>query len=218
VVLGHSGTTGYDSDPKAPGTDVQANSWAIGTNPAVNSVYQRVLARNPAVQGNVAGFGVDGSDVDSLGSQELQAASFKPSPELVLIQSIDNDIKCDGTDPQNYGPFRQKLTGVLDALARDLPDADVFFVDQWTTVKGYDRIAVQVSPQSLTGTGPCDVADPGTGRLDPEREAFLQSLVDHYFAIIVDVCRRYPSCRTDGPCKLSSSSVLTSPPTSTICP
>ena len=39
-----------------------------------------------------------------------------PTPELVIIQSIDNDIQCDGSDPQNYGPYRQKLTGVMDTL------------------------------------------------------------------------------------------------------
>ncbi|GAB3589427.1 hypothetical protein GCM10027446_01770 [Angustibacter peucedani] len=198
MVLGHSGTTGYDSDPDAPGTDVLANSWAVGTNPAVQSLYLRVLALNPAVEGHAVGFGIDGSDVDSLIDQELQAAAVRPRPDLVLIQSIDNDIKCDGTDDQNYERFRQQLTTVMDALARDLPDARVFFVDQWSSVKTYDRVALQVNPDKLKGSGPCDVADTRTGKVLPAKEAYLQGLVDRYFAIIGDVCGLYPRCRTDG--------------------
>jgi hypothetical protein len=50
VVLGHSGTTGYDSDPKAPETDAVQNSWATGDNPAVDSIYLRLLALNPAAR------------------------------------------------------------------------------------------------------------------------------------------------------------------------
>jgi hypothetical protein len=38
VVLGHSGATGYDSDPKAPETDATQNSWATGDNPEIRSI------------------------------------------------------------------------------------------------------------------------------------------------------------------------------------
>jgi hypothetical protein len=31
VAIGHSGLTGYDSDPDRPGLDVGENSWATGT-------------------------------------------------------------------------------------------------------------------------------------------------------------------------------------------
>ena len=37
VVLGHSGATGYDSDPKAPETDATQNSWATGDNPEITA-------------------------------------------------------------------------------------------------------------------------------------------------------------------------------------
>jgi hypothetical protein len=104
VVLGHSGTTGAGSDPRSPNSDALANSWATGTNYEVDIVSQRILARNPAVEGHVENFGADGSDVDSLVDRTLQAGEVEPAPELVLIQSIDNDIQCDNTDAQNYGP------------------------------------------------------------------------------------------------------------------
>ena len=67
VALGHSGLTGYQSDGGL--FDVPANSWATGTNPAVDSVYLRILAANPAIDGNAANFAVDGADVDELAFQ-----------------------------------------------------------------------------------------------------------------------------------------------------
>jgi hypothetical protein len=197
VAIGHSGLTGYDSDPDAPGTDATANSWATGTNPDVDSVYDRILAKNPAVKDHAANFAIDGSDVVSLLDQEKQAAAVTPTPELVIIQSIDNDIKCDGSDPQNYGPYRRKLTAVMDSLTQDLPNADVFFVSQWGSVKEYDRVARSIDPSHITGTGPCDPIDLTTRRFDPTHEAYLQHLVDHYWGIVTGVCAKYPACRTD---------------------
>ena len=54
AVLGHSGATGYDS--QAAGVDARENSRATGDNPAVDSIYLRLLALNPAVRGhNITG-------------------------------------------------------------------------------------------------------------------------------------------------------------------
>src|SRR5262249_56524940 len=47
AVLGHSHATGEDSDPAQPPVVIRANSSSTGTNPAVNSAYRRILARNP---------------------------------------------------------------------------------------------------------------------------------------------------------------------------
>ena len=47
AVLGHSNATGEDSDPAQPHAVITANSWATGTNPAVNSIYRRILAKTP---------------------------------------------------------------------------------------------------------------------------------------------------------------------------
>ena len=65
AVLGHSGATGYDSDPKRPRVDAEENSWATGDNPAVDSIYLRLLALNPAVRGHNTNLAVDGTGVDN---------------------------------------------------------------------------------------------------------------------------------------------------------
>ena len=121
VVLGHSGATGYDSDPKAPETDATQNSWATGDNPEIRSIYLRLLALNPAVRGHNTNLAVDGTGVGELAGQADQALATKPLPELFLIQSVDNDMRCDGTDADNYAPFAATLTEVLKKITSGAP-------------------------------------------------------------------------------------------------
>jgi hypothetical protein len=94
AVLGHSGATGENSDPNRPGAIVRANSWATGTNPAVNSLYLRILAKNPKIKGRRFNLAQGGATVDDLVRQAGRAVSLKPKPQLVVIQIMDNDIVC----------------------------------------------------------------------------------------------------------------------------
>ncbi len=197
VVIGHSGATGYDSDPTRPGVDVTANSWATGTNPSVDSILLHLTQTDPRLRGNGINLAIDGSGVDSLIDQATRATGIKPTPELVLVQSIDNDIRCDGTDAENYEPYRNKLNQVLDILTEGLPEASIYFVSQWADVRTYDRVVQKVDPSHLTGTGPCDPIAPGSTKLDKAKETYLQGVVDSYFRIITETCALYPACRTD---------------------
>src|SRR4029079_13719524 len=58
AAIGHSGLTGYNSEGN--GADARSNSWVTGTNPEVDSVYARILAHNPAVEGHATNLAVDG--------------------------------------------------------------------------------------------------------------------------------------------------------------
>ncbi len=196
AALGHSGLTGYQSGG-ADWSDEPANSWGTGTNPAVDSVYLRLLAVNPAIEGNVRNVAVDGSDVNDLPFQAGRIADMDPKPGLILIQSIDNDMQCDGTDDANLPVYRDKLAGVLDTLTSIAPDADILFVSQPVDAQHYSDTVMAVDPAHLAGTGPCDVVDTTSLQLVPTRVAGLQALVDEYFDAIVQVCAKYPRCRTD---------------------
>ncbi len=198
AVIGHSGATGYNSDPGHPGTDAEANSWATGTNPAVQSIYLRLLAEDAEVEGHATNLAIDGSNVTSLIPQATQLVSRRPAPQFVLVQTIDNDIRCDGSDPANYGPFRAALTEALAILHRGLPDSQIFVVSQWAAGRAYDQVMAAVSPRLLQGPGPCDTLDPASGAIVPAREAYVQSLIDAYWQIATQVCGRVALCRTDG--------------------
>lgn len=198
VVLGHSGTTGYGSNPSDPQGDVRENSWATGANPQVNSVYRRLLATHPAIEGHATSLGVDGSTVDDLPGQVEQMLALNPLPDLVIIQSIDNDMQCDGTDTANETLYATKLGTVLTTINQKDPHAQIFFVDQWGSVQTYaDATKDQgESVSSASGTGPCDTFTPA-GEERPAGIASLQRIVDGYFAAIKRVCAAHRACFTD---------------------
>ncbi len=199
VVLGHSGATGYDSEPKAPETDARQNSWATGDNPEVNSIYLRLLALNPAVRGHNTNLAVAGTGVDELLGQADQALAAKPLPELFLIQSVDNDIRCDGTDADNYAPFAATLTDVLQKLTTGAPKARILIVSSpWSTVQNYGQVASRLpGPRAAnSGTGPCDLFD-SSGKPVPAHWRTLEGITLHYFGELKSVCAKFPTCQYD---------------------
>ena len=200
VVLGHSGTTGANSDPDHQGDDERQNSWATGDNPEVNSIYSRLLAVNPAVRGHNSNFGVDGSDVDDLAAQVAQALAVNPIPDLFIIQEVDNDMQCDGTDAANYPRFARTLTGVLEDIVAAAPKATILLVSSPPgTVDNYGHVverlprrgrgqhgrrAVRPVQQRRPGR-PGALAVPGAG--DPRLPGAAQ-----------DGLRQFTQCRYDG--------------------
>ena len=200
IVLGHSGATGYNSDPGNPGTDARANSWASGTNPDVQSIYTRLLASDPGIEGKVANAAVDGSHVYDLDGQLDEALKEQPSPRLVLIQTVDNDIACDGSDGQNYAEFEKTLTAVLQRIASVSPKVMIVVVGTGATVANYTDVVAGLpdgKASRLTGSGPCDPFD-AAGRKHPERIRYQQDVFDHYQARLRAACKAVSACHEDG--------------------
>ena len=198
VVLGHSGATGYNSDPTHPNSDAPENSWATGTNPQVNSVYLRVRAENAAVDGHNFNLAEDGAGIDNLLVQAHKALALVPLPDLFLIQTLDNDIRCDGTDPQHYESFGARLTEALQVIASGAPNARIFIVSQPGTVANNADVT-SGHPDWIAkwqGDGPCDAFDK-TGKLSTAHVAGLQDITDHYFAQEASSCAQFPNCTYD---------------------
>ena len=199
VVLGHSGTTGYNSDPASPGTDTRANSWATGDSPAVHSIYQRLLAVNPAVAGHNTNLGMDGSDIAALGGQVDQALALDPLPDLFMIQEVDNDMRCDGTDKDNYEHFAQTLTAELTRITRSAPRAMILLVSSPPgTVQNYGEVVAGLpeGKANNTGTGPCDMFSP-SGKAVASHWQYQETVIKAYQAKLRQVCKQFPSCVYD---------------------
>jgi hypothetical protein len=200
AVIGHSGATGTLSDPNDPRRDATENSWATGDNPEVRSVYLRLLETHPALEGHHYNQAVNGTGVGDLDDQvDALMGEVQVVPDLVLVQSIDNDMRCDGTDRANYRPFARTLDRVLAHIARVMPDARVFFVSQWASVRVWTEWAKDVSAHvtANSGTGPCDVFD-ATGRPRPAGIRSMQAITDAYWRQVERVCARHQGCSTDG--------------------
>ena len=193
VVMGHSGATGFDS----PGGSV--NSWATGTNPEVNSIYLRLLATHPALEGHNNNVAENGSKIGALVQQAHLALGMDPVPDLFLIQTVDNDIRCDGSDEANYEAFGSTLGRALDVIADKAPDAEIVLVSSpWGTVENYTEVlaATPAGVAHLAGDGPCDALE-ATGAERPDAMAHLQEVIDTYLAQVQDRCAEYPQCRYD---------------------
>jgi GDSL-like Lipase/Acylhydrolase family len=195
AVLGHSGATGEDSDPAQPHVEIRTNSWATGTNPRVNSVYQRILAKNPAVRGHNVNLAHAGATVDDLLGQAQQAVALRPRPDLVLVQIMDNDMVCPAARG-DYASFRARLVEALRTLAGGLPGAHVFLVSQfgmpmteWPTFTLGQR-------KAFGGTGPCDYLN-RAGKVVPSRLRRLTRIIRGYEAQLQAGCARVPRCRYD---------------------
>jgi hypothetical protein len=203
AVLGHSNATGEDSDPAQPHAVIRANSWATGTNTAVNSIYRRILAKNPAIKGHNYNLAQPGATVDALLLQARQAVTLTPKPGLFLVQIMDADIVCPATHG-DYATFRSKLITALGVLARGAPHSRIFVVSQWgspaTTWKALrpaQRLQFVAGDQGGGGTGPCAFIDP-RGGLVPKEAARLDTTIHGYEAQLAAGCKRIPRCTYDG--------------------
>jgi hypothetical protein len=199
VALGHSGVTGYDSDPRRPAFDAHENSWSTGSNPAVNSLYRRILTRNPAIKGHNANLAEDGSSVDALVIQAQEAVKLKPQRALVTIMSVDNDIRCDGSDSSNYGFFAPKLARALKIINDGAPDARIFLVSSpWSTTEQY-AAAISSRPDLVrenSGNGKCDLFT-ANGKPAYANRRYLQKITNGYYAILARTCARAAHCVYD---------------------
>ncbi len=129
IALGHSGLTGEGT----AGTFEPAleNSYATGTTPEVNSVYLRLIKIRPETAGHVANTAVGGAVASSLPDQAEQALALVPIPALVIISTIDNDIRCDGTDGEHIPELGQDVRARLDIITTSSPNAQVLIVGQF---------------------------------------------------------------------------------------
>ncbi len=77
-----------------------------GTNPEVNSVYLRLVEVHPETEGHVANTADGGALALTLARQAGMALEQVPTPELVIIQTIDNDLGCPLDDVNSLRAIR----------------------------------------------------------------------------------------------------------------
>ena len=203
IALGHSDLTGENSDPDRPGAEAEENSWATGTTAGLNSIYQRMVALRPDTEGHVANTASGGAAADLLAGQAQRALETVPRPELAIIQTIDSDIRCDGTDPDHVGDFGTAVRAALQVIADASPNTKVLIITEpgrpATELKGMARaIATNPSAKAVyTGSAPCGMYDESTGRLVPARIKALTRIIAGYEREQARVCAQFPTCSTD---------------------
>ena len=172
---------------------------ATGDNPQVRSIYWRLLQDHPALKGNNFNGAVNGTNVGNLKTQfAALLVEADPVPDVILIQTVDNDIRCNGTDSVNYAQFAQALDDALTVMAKEIPNVQFYLTSPWGSVKDWTAWAATHPEKVLenSGSGPCDVFDENGG---PSARGMrsMQAIYDSYWAQVEEVCTRHDGCYTD---------------------
>ena len=199
IAIGHSGLTGEGTGTSYEA--VLANSWATGTNPEVDSIYLRMVAARPETAGHFANTAQGGAVALQLLDQAQRSLAAVPVPQLAIVSTIDNDIRCDGTDAAHVPDFGMQVKAALDLIHTASPNTHILVVGQLGRPSvDYIEQLVATSPsekRALTGPGICDFFTPD-GQIAPAHFATLTGIIDAYEAEEARVCAAMPSCVTDG--------------------
>jgi hypothetical protein len=198
AVLGQSDPLAYGSDSAHPFHDAPLNSWATGTNPAVDSIYSRILALNPAVRGHNANFANDDAGIDDLAPQVAKAVKLRAG--LVIIQS-DVDVRCDGKDQSRVTEFGTALRSELATLTSGDPKVRVFLVSSWGSFSSYVQYLKGLTLSARlkhAGKGLCQFVAAPSGQVVPSHVAYVAKVVYAYDAELASVCRQVANCWYDG--------------------
>lgn len=196
AVLGHSGSTGRNSDPAHPGYDARDNSWATGSNPEVDSVYTRVAARNPEADGHALPLSTDGGTVDDLGAQARSLLALHPENALVVVQVMDEHLACPPTT-SDLDRFEKGLREALAKLDAGLPTSRIFVVGSFGSPTTYVGSLRRADRATLARTGPCAAVD-SDGRIARLGLARLEGAVHAYERRLVSGCAAFARCADDG--------------------
>ena len=202
AAAGDSLSTGYASDdpPGAPAGDHPENSWSIGSNPAVRSLYARVLQRWPGTAGRTLLVAQDGATVAALPGQ-LRRVVADGGIDLVTIQIGSNDI-CDARQPGRITPVavvRRSFAQALALLRRGSPRTRVLATSVADEARWNDAVLRVPALQSEIEDGTvCDPRPGPDGRQDPVVRRLIQRWEQAYDRAIASVCARYATCRYDG--------------------
>jgi hypothetical protein len=200
IALGHSALTGENSDPQNLGNPAPQNSWATGTNPAVDSIYQRLAAVDPATRGHAVNEAAGGAPAATLVGQATQALGVVPNPRLVIIEIIGTDILCDGSDSSNYPVFGQQVKAALNLIAKQAPHATILLIS-WPgrllqaskAIIGTPAVPIARANSASEMCSPFDA----NLRLDKTHIRTWAGIIEGYESEQAKVCAAVPECHTD---------------------
>lgn len=181
--------------------DNTANSWATGSNPAVNSVALRIATRNPALAGNVYNLARYGARMSDLRAQVEVANAV--GAEYVTVLVGGNDV-CALTEAAMtpVDTFRTQFADAMAALANGSPQARVLVM----SIPDPTRLLplFRENPRALLVWDAFDVCQTALARpasdapADVARRERVRQRVADYNRQLAEVCTQYAQCRYDG--------------------
>lgn len=193
---GDSITRAFDVNFSHLLADTPQDSWSTGSDPTVDSHYQRILAGHPAISGQAHNFAKTGAKMAALDGQVKAAAAQKVEYLTILMGA--NDL-CAGSvaTMTPTATFQAEFSQALsDFFAAD-PSAHVFVSSipdifrLWQTLRNNP---VAEATWNLAHICPVMLSVLATGA--QRQQVVKQELADN--AVLASVCQSYANCRWDG--------------------
>jgi hypothetical protein len=196
IAIGHSALTGegtagtFEANPDG--------SWATGTMSSVGSVATRMIEALPETAGHVSNQAAGGAGAVTLVAQAKAALAEVPVPALAIIDTIDNDIQCNGA---NVDAVTESIAKALAYVHDASPNTKILVLDQPGRPNvDYVKALVAYAPSTkafLTWDDDCTFFD-AAGNLHPEGFRKLTAVIDRYESEQFRVCALVPNCYDDG--------------------
>jgi lysophospholipase L1-like esterase len=181
-------------------TDCPANSWATGTEAAVNSFYTRIVAGNPAARGNLFNDARSGARMSHLPEQVRR--SIEHRVDYVVIEMGANDV-CTSSEATmtSVASFERDFDRAIRDLRERLPGARI---SVGSIPNVYHLWNLFKEDRSATGTWNllriCQsmLANPTSrSREDEERRLRVQRREVEFNRALETVCATYAQCKYD---------------------
>jgi lysophospholipase L1-like esterase len=175
-------------------------SYSTGTEPAVNSLYQRILAKNPAIASKNYTDAVGGSRVSTLNGQMTSAVGR--GVDLVTVLIGGGDV-CAGSEAEMtpVSAYRAQFEQAMATFASGLPNARVFVLSLPNIYQLWELL--KDNPQARekwVANHMCQamLANPlSTDQADIDRRARVLQRVIDFNTQLAQVCAQYGQCRFD---------------------
>ena len=183
-----------------PFIDCPQNSWATGTETAVDSFYLRILERNAGIREHLHNDAVSGARMAELPSQVSNAIS--QGVEYLVVEMGANDV-CTSEEGNmtSVASYRSNLESAMRTFTERLPSArisvgsipNIYWL--WSLLHTNSSA---VSTWNSLGICQSMLRNPtSTSREDEERRLRVQTREIEFNNVLAEVCARYANCQFD---------------------
>lgn len=198
AALGDSMTRGFDDC--SPPSDCPAVSWSTGTQPDIDSQYERLLLVNPAINGNAHNDAVTGAKMTNLNGQAAMAVS--QGAGYVTIEMGANDA-CTSSESTmtSVATLQSQFQTAMTTITQGLPNARIFVASIPDIERLWQVGHVDAKADSIwTQFNICQsmlVNPTSTAQADVDRRARVRQRVIDFNTALATVCAQYANCRFD---------------------
>src|SRR4051794_10095282 len=183
-----------------PFMDCVANSWSTGTSSSVNSVYRRILAKNPLISGKNLNDAKTGAKMVGLNAQVSAAGS--QGVELVTILMGANDVCASSEAAMTpVATVKAQFQASLETVTKALPNARIGVSSIPNIYNLWAILRTNSTARFVWGLyGICQsmLANPNsTAQADVDRRARVAQRNSDDNDAIAAVCAQYIHCRFD---------------------